>query len=456
MKRITTLFLATALFLGASNGIFHGTSQAAEFKINGQYTISGQVVDSINLLNSIGSTLTGSTSPDNLQVYQRMQVGIDMITSENLSGTFVMRAPNKSAWGQDDFSIGDDTSSVDIHRAYIDWIFPDTNFSMRIGLQDYTLPGYLGGAANPIVDSTATGITLKFPIGNYLDITAQWFRLEASETASSSNYDVFNLIVPLAYKDFTIVPWATYGVQGKSSENNTTGVETEAYWFGVTTKFDLIEAITFGVEGIFSTKNTNYTSHENATGWLVDAYLSYNTAYGTPALFGWYASGDDHKNGKRYENQLATIEGQGSWGYGNWIAGASSYFVQDKTLLLSTAGASTPAGTWAIGLGYSDYQLMDRIRIGGHALFIGGTNNKRNGVDSGETYSADYLTTEDNLIELAVYSVVNIYQELQAALLFNYTIENIDKTVWLTDAQRAAGADFENSFRVALSLQYTF
>ena len=123
MKKLMTLALAAAMMLGAATG-----ASAIDFKAKGQWIMSfdyGQHGDFRS--NQDGRPGFGKKSEDEFEARQRVRLQLDAVASEALSGTVFFEIGDQ-VWGQNDNggALGADGKVVELKRAYIDWMVPQT------------------------------------------------------------------------------------------------------------------------------------------------------------------------------------------------------------------------------------------------------------------------------------------------------------------------------------------
>ena len=176
MKRIVTLLLAAGLVLGAAAG-----SQAADIKAKGNWTFSWQVGD---------QTFAKHSGKDNFTAKQRLRTQIDVIASESLKGVLFLEMGDQN-WGKstDGASLGTDGKIVKVRYSYVDWVIPQTDAKVRMGLQNFSLPGFalphviLGGGG-----ADGAGITLSTQFTKNIGATLFWLRAENDNTDSATDY----------------------------------------------------------------------------------------------------------------------------------------------------------------------------------------------------------------------------------------------------------------------------
>ena len=142
MKRIVTLLLAAGLVLGAAAG-----SQAADIKAKGLWEFSWQVGHNGFLKDSDG---------DNFTAKQRLRTQIDVIASESLKGVVFLEIGDTN-WGsaKQGGALGTDGKEIKVRYSYVDWVIPQTDAKVRMGLQNFSLPGFVSNPSSVAVPLTA-------------------------------------------------------------------------------------------------------------------------------------------------------------------------------------------------------------------------------------------------------------------------------------------------------------
>ncbi len=449
MKRIITLALAAGLFIGAS-----AHANAAEIDVSGQWYMVGVGSDALGL--SEGSALAdGAKNESEFNVYQRIVVDVDITNSENLSAKIQFRAPSKQAWGAEPFNVGGGNWALDLRKAYIDWYVPTTDVLVRMGKQGFFLPTTFGSA---VIDDNAAGISVVAPVNDNFAITAHWARAEdyaskyvvnnngSTTTLATENVDLFALTAPFANDVVSVTPWIAYAMGGEASPTSATpgvvgGVPSVGsllgesnFWVGFASEFTMFDPFTFKLGFTYGSSDDVYSPvvNDNETsGWLVDGQIEYQTAYGTPSLLGWYATGDDVNEGGRIANISS-----------GWAPSYSAFFDQSAATLADTSGVITPTGTWALGLCWTGFEATEDLTLGAHALWINGTNDDK--VVTGG-FDPAYMSDEDSVVELAAFGSYDIYKDLQAMFEVNYLIADSDRDV-----------NEENGYRAAVGFKYSF
>ena len=170
------------------------------------------------------------------------------MASESLSGTVFFEIGDQM-WGNAESggAMGADGKVVKVKNAYIDWMVPNTDLKLRMGLQAVAMPNVAGGSA--IMDGDAAALVASYQFNDNVGLTALWMRpLNDNYTGTNAedepygngynnyldNMDLFALMLPLKFDGVELTPWAMYGMQGKNARFNEGGVDTADGALGVT------------------------------------------------------------------------------------------------------------------------------------------------------------------------------------------------------------------------------
>ena len=482
MKKILTLMLAAGMLLGAASG-----AKAIDFKASGEWLVGFGLGDG-SLIKDVDNKKYHHN--DTFNAGQRVRLQLDAVASESLSGTVFFEIGDQM-WGnaESGAALGADGQIVKVKNAYIDWMVPNTDLKLRMGLQAVAMPNVAGGSA--IMDGDAAAVVASYQFNDNVGLTALWMRpLNDNYTGANAegelygngyenyldNMDLFALMLPLKFDGVELTPWAMYGMQGKNTRFNEGEVETadgalnvtlpgylpgmnfgpgglgktskaygSMFWAGLPvaiTAFDPLN-IEFDINYGYVEAMGRYDVLKRGTdlvrgnskreGWLVKALVEYKMDWGTPGIFGWYASGDDG-NVKNGSERLPSIAGAGNFtsfmGDGN-LAWGTGYNFYDNNL--------TYAGTWGVGLQIADVSFVEDLKHTFRVAYWGGTNSPSmvkymgSGVAWDDTTAAQdgpYLTTNDGLLEFNLVNSWQIYENLEANLELGYIVNMMDKDTW--------------------------
>ena len=479
MKKILTLMLAAGMLLGAASG-----AKAIDFKASGEWLVGFGLGDG-SLIKDVDNKKRHHE--DTFNAGQRVRLQLDAVASESLSGTVFFEIGDQM-WGNAEESgaaLGADGKVVKVKNAYIDWMVPNTDLKLRMGLQAVAMPNVAGGSA--IMDGDAAAVVASYQFNDNVGLTALWMRplndnyagrvygdREDYQKNYLDNMDLFALMLPLKFDGVELTPWAMYGMQGKNARFNEGGVDTadgalsetlpgyypgmnglalgktgkaygSMFWAGLPvaiTAFDPLN-IEFDINYGYVEAMGRYDVLKRGTdlvrgnskreGWLVKALVEYKMDWGTPGIFGWYASGDDG-NVKNGSERLPSIAGAGNFtsfmGDGN-LAWGTGYNFYDNNL--------TYAGTWGVGLQIADVSFVEDLKHTFRVAYWGGTNSPSmvkymgSGVAWDDTTAAQdgpYLTTNDGLLEFNLVNSWQIYENLEANLELGYIVNMMDKDTW--------------------------
>ena len=482
MKRIVTLLLAAGLVLGAAAG-----SQAADIKAKGNWTFSWQLGDN-NLFEKNGDKFTAK---------QRLHTQIDVIASESLKGVLFLEMGDQN-WGssKDGASLGTDGKIVKVRYSYVDWVIPQTDAKVRMGLQNFSLPGFISN--NPILGGSSAdgaGITISGQFTENVGASLFWLRAENDNTdgyrgnPSSNAMDFVGLTVPMTFDGVKVTPWAMYGALGRDSFTNGDGVNKydpvtgelisgpgsvangllptgvdgamlkgadldrhgNAWWVGVASELTYFDPFRFALDAAYGSADMGSIGGFDVerSGWFASILGEYKMDYFTPGILFWYASGDD-SNWANGSERMPVVEG--SWTASSY--GFDDNFGRDACDMIGL----TNDGKMGVYLQAKDISFMEDLTHIFRVGFIKGTNNTemaRQGIASptGTSGRELYLTTADKAWEVNFDTQYKIYKDLTLAVEIGYINLDLDKGVWgkgTVDSYR------ENNVRGAVTLQYTF
>ena len=120
----------------------------------------------------------------------------------------------------------DSPNQIGVRQAYIDWMVPQTDLKVRMGLHEVILPNKAGGTA--VMDAPVAGVVASYQFNETVGLTALWMRPfndnyvgVTNHGDDKSNYldnmDLFGLMVPVTLDGFEITPWAMFGMKGKNT-----------------------------------------------------------------------------------------------------------------------------------------------------------------------------------------------------------------------------------------------
>ena len=157
--------------------------------------------------------------------------------------------------------------------------------------------------------------------------------------------------------------------------------------------------------------------------------IEYKLDWGTPGIFGWYASGDDG-NVKNGSERMPTLSGCANFmSFHGDAIGWGDPRLYDKAL--------TYAGTWGIGLRLHDMSFITDLKHSFRVAWWGGTNSPSMAKYVEHSYGWDnqtaegpYLTTTDGLLEFNLVNTYQIYENLEASLELSYIANFVDDSTW--------------------------
>ncbi|MDO5536131.1 MAG: outer membrane homotrimeric porin [Desulfovibrionaceae bacterium] len=512
MKKIMTLLLTAAMVCGAAAG-----AQAVDFKVSGQWIMGFGVGDAslVNKTRDSGVSKKAS-SADKFSAQQRVRVKLEAVASENLSGTVWFEMGN-TRWGQakNSGALGADDTCVKVKNAYIDWAVPDTDLKLRMGIQAISMPNAAGGSA--IFDDDMAAVTVNYKFNENIGLTMFWARpvndnyAEGDWTGSStsndkSNYldnlDLIFLSVPMTFDGLELTPWVMYGIVGQNALKSVNGsaghyystflysdfgyrfgggqdnyernskAYTSAFWAGLPVKVSLLDPVNIEFDfnygyvesvgrGTLETSSKRWDTRRE--GWLAKALVEYKMDWGTPGIYGWYASGDDD-NPKNGSERMPSVSPAGS--FSTFMGDGGYAWASDSTYFDRNLGYS---GTWGIGLRVSDMSFVENLTHTFRVAYWGGTNSPSMAKYAQTAYawasysdyddSADpelYLTTNDAILEFGLVNEYQMYENFAVNLELGYLVNFIDQDTWKKAGTRQTGFDSKDAWKAHVTFVYSF
>ncbi|MGJ3521621.1 outer membrane homotrimeric porin [Nitratidesulfovibrio sp. D1] len=476
MKRFATLMLAFALVLGAFSG-----AQAADIKAKGVWAFDFSWLDS----GDYKSSDDGGDGEDDFSAAQRFRTQIDVIASESLKGVVFFEIGHQT-WGRGSQggALGADGKVVKVRRSYIDWLVPNTELKVRMGIQGLSLPGAVV-PSSPVLDDDVAALTLSYAINDMVGVTALWARPVDSSSGNSAadnrndfdEVDVFALAVPVTLDGFKITPYGVYASVGKdidftdvpnegfeftrgmlSMDETINGINQgsdtyNAWWGGVSFEMSYFAPFGLKVDAVYGSKTADddADSAERA-GWLVAALAEYKLDMVTPGIIAWYGSGEDDDitdGSERMPSISPTGWGVTSFGFPGSVYRQDSYF------------GLNGAGTWAVGLQLADISFMENLSHVFRVVYMQGTNDADvvkgnpavidafNPAAHGSQGAAVFLTDEDSAIEVNFDTTYKIYENLSLVVEMGWIKLDMDEDTWGTD-------DFSDAKKLVFNFIYEF
>ena len=502
MKKLMTLALAAAMMLGAATG-----ASAIDFKAKGQWIMSFDYGMHGNFGESKAKNNSGfGKHEDEFEARQRVRLQLDAVASEALSGTVFFEIGDQ-IWGQDSTggALGADGKVVELKRAYIDWMVPQTDLKVRMGIQGLALPSFTTNASQ-IFDDDVAAISLNYQFNENVGLTAFWARpyndnagYKSSDAGSTKwdnymdNMDMFAVLLPLTFDGVKVTPWVMYAAMGPGMFDNakdpgnawgraSAGMQSgfkgtdwndsygNAFWAGVTGEVTYWDP--FRIAWDVNYGSASYEDQKmNREGWLASLLLEYKLDWGTPGLYGWYGSGDD-SNPKNGSERMPVVSANGNNGFSNFAFNGNPYIAREGVL------GTTMVGTWGIGARLKDVSFLEDLKHTLRVNFMGGTNAPKmakyirdygnpyakHGVSDvaryATAYDPMYLTTDDTALEIGLTNTYKMYDNFTVMLDASYVALWLEdsRSVWGKNPGRGAlgGDGVYDAWNVNLSFVYSF
>ena len=472
MKKLLTLLLAAGMVVSAANG-----ASAVEMKVSGSWLTSFSFTNNLYGKNALWEkNYTGGLDQHgnlkdqesgHFNAAQRIRINFDMVASESLSGRVQLQvgqgqkfgsgknAPGYYSWGSN--GVAGPGEEVTARLAYLDWIIPSTDVLVRMGRQEVAMPSYTFNS--PVLDDVIDGVMVSAPINDMVAVNLGWMRADAGLSKWGEPYEAHNtqdlayLGVDVTADGFKVSPWGMVGFVGSNSVGNPVidvneqgemkylDATTHYYWAGIGGELTLFDPFKFTADFMYSGNDAD--KGLKRSGWYAALGAEMKTAYATPFLRGWYASGDDD-DADGEGGRFLSVDGAAAFD-------ASSIYYDAYGLLAATPDVCSAAGTWGVQLGVKEVSFIEDLSHQLSVTYFQGTNNTQRVHDN---YSAaangpiGYMTTADSAWSIDFMNSYKLYQNLTANLLLSYLVTDFDKDVW--------GQDYDNIFRGTLNFTYAF
>ena len=461
MKKLSWLVVLGAMLLGTA-----AQADGIDVKVKGEWDFAFGWANNTSFRKD-------ARDDDNIIARQRIRTQINFISSEYIQGVLMFEIGDIN-WGHGGDNVNSkvgqgsggnldaDGVNVETKRAYLDWIIPNTEVSVRMGIQGVSLP-MANGYCNPVFSADVAGIVVNTPITEMFGLTTFWLRpFNRNLNDGAHNYlndemDMFGMTLPITGDGWSVTPWGMYSRVGNASEyfdyfgvgvdtngNANLNTGSNAWWAGASTQIDIWDPLSIGFDVMYGHMGKSDVDITNPAaksgfsdfgtrGWFLEAALNYKMDWGTPGIFGWYATGDDYDDVK--DGQFGRIPVVGvDDGFGPTTFGfPGGYNIGTDTIV-----SGTGAGTWGVGLQIADVSFIEDLSHTLRVAYYRGTNDndvikKRGGNDDDMPYTGGetlYLTTKDYAWEVNFDHQYKIYENLTAALELGYINLHLDSDTW--------------------------
>jgi hypothetical protein len=427
MKFFSTCILAAGFVLGSI-----ACASAIDFKVKGEwdfYFNFGQT-SMYKKPYDTGEIRNGDrrSSIDAFDPVSRVRLQIEAAASENLSGTLQLEMGNYG-WGnaESGAALGQRSVSVKVKRAYMDWLMPNTDLRVRMGLQDITLPNAAGGSA--VLDEDVMAVAANYRINDNAGVTALWLRpyndnydrghpdivnvgWDGRTNNSFDNVDLGMLAIPLTFDGLSVTPWGMFGQMGRNAARYQLATGGISYvgpyiqrglfpvdlgqnhedrnirfkqlyasmvWAGIPIQISAFDPFNFELDanygymsgfGRYDDERTGRRNDSRREGFVLKGLAEYKTDWGVPGVFGWYGSGDSGnlRNGSGRMPYLAPVGTFSSFG-------RAGYYGDFGNLAIGERVETGYSGTWAVGAQIKDLSFLDDLSHTLRAIYWRGTND---------------------------------------------------------------------------------
>ena len=465
MKRMMTLLLAAGLVLGAGMG----SAKAVELTANGTWQFGW------SWMQGLGGD--SADTSDTFKAKSRLRTQFNFIASEELQGVLQLEIGNADWGGENGWATGTDGVNLKVRYAYVDWMVPNTDLHVRMGLQPMSAPMYTFNGT-VLCDAEMAALTASYQFNEMVGVTLAWMRPYNDDSESHDAIDLFLLSLPVTGDGWAVTP---YGIVGSVARHAMEGVGTNidgewgkvwgaelgylqagllpvgaialpgdkahgvAWWAGIGGELTMFDPFRVALDFVYGSVDLGDNNRVDLkrSGWAVSGEASYALDFVTPKVGLWYASGDDANpyDGSERMPFIYPSNAINNFGFdGGW-------YDADQISVGSV-------GMWGASLQFNDIQLIDGLYHDLRGTYVQGTNNRAMAAVAGapiRNYEGMYLTTGDSAWEIDFDTKYDIYKNLALHVELSYINLDLDEAAW-----GHVDSDAEEAYKAGIYLTYKF
>jgi len=505
MKKLGVLLLAAGMLCAVPVG-----AKAVDFAAKGRWAYNFNYGQHGNFTS--GGNRTGfSTSEDEFEAAQQVRLQLDAKASERLSGTVQIELGGYNRgmgqyWGSSASggALGADSNWVKIKWAYLDWMLPQADLKVRMGIQPLQLPDFINNSQ--VLADDGAGVTASYAFTENVALTAFWVRvLNDNSTAATNrnpgymdNLDAVGLTLPLTFDGVKLTPWGMYaGIGPAINYDNVNGLKITRYssnaagsglragllplnggthptrkltqygnaaWVGLPGQITVLDPFRIAWDAVYGSVQYDDPSM-NRAGWLASLLLEYKLDWSVPGIYGWYTSGDDDNLGNGSE-RMPNIHPNNPNDFSEFA------FHGDPIMGRDSLVGKSMTGTWGIGARLKDMSFVENLSHTLRVSYIGGTNDpailKKLHNDTGSWMAPNdstiagreglYLTRNDSLLEVGLSNKYKMYDNFTIYSSAYYDALFLDKSasVWGNSRMNGKSDQSADAWNVSVTFVYQF
>lgn len=509
MKRVVVLLLAAGMLCALPVG-----SSAIDFTAKGRWAYNFNYGQNGNFTS--GGKRTGfSSTEDEFEAAQQVRLQLDAAASERLSGTVQIELGGYNRgmgqyWGSNASggALGADGDWVKIKGAYLDWMLPQADLKVRMGIQPIQLPDFINNSQ--VLADDAAGITASYAVTENVGLTAFWVRVLNDNSTSATNrnpgymdnLDAVGLTVPLTFDGLSLTPWGLYaGIGPAINYDNVNEAQISRYnsyaagsglragllpllppkggahadrrlseygnavWAGLPGQVTAFEPFRISWDAVYGSVQYDNSSL-NRSGWLASLLLEYKLEWSVPGIYGWYTSGDDDDLGNGSE-RMPSIHPNNPNGFSEFAFHGDPIMGRDSLL------GKSMAGTWGVGARLKDMSFVENLSHTLRVNYIGGTNDpgvlKKLHSATGSWMAPNdnagyagreglYLTRNDGLLEVGLSNKYKMYENFTIYSSLYYDALFLDKSdsVWGHSCMNGENDRTADAWNASVTFVYQF
>ncbi len=236
------------------------------------------------------------------------------------------------------------------------------------------------------------------------------------------------------------------------------------YWAGAAFEFTMLDPLVFAFDVNWGLSDDPTDKAFRRSGWYFAGKAAYQTPWVTPAIIGWYSTGDDNDmyNGSERMPVLSGGLAGTSFGMdGADLVGMSALLSADNEYM----------GTWGVGLQFGDISFIEDLTHQLRVVFFGGTSSPRamrdyrtigDGINFNFNNPAGIIvTTKDWGWELNFDNKYQIYENLAVYLESGLIDVYRTKSAWIDGVNNVNNPQVKlwntsTAWKLGFGLKYTF
>ncbi len=445
--------------------------------------------------NFTGWNKTGTKTEDRFEVWERFRLRADFEANKAVYFRLGLRIIN--TWGQGTFTAANPAAEVLVDLAYLQFRLPETKIDVTAGLQVLDLPQSSIFNGSVVYSDTMAALMVNAPlVPGSLSLLAGFGRLfdtnrtyDTTTTQESDELDAYFLALPVTLEEFKATPWAMVAVAGRNANytyKNTADVpdvgnsfanalfsaasaanmtaasglghwqhsQNPYVWVGGSVEVSPLESFRFSADVIYGEGAMHDSKAAKRHGWMADFGMQYTGLSAViPQVFAFWSTGEDNST-RNGSERMPYLRSQ-------WGPGRSFLFESGQDLPRDTTTYATPVGIYGIGASLANMSFVEKLSNRLTFVYVWGNNSPR-AIREARLLNASYMTMghdlsqNEHLMGLNLDTKYSLYENLDLILQTGWAHGQFQESVWGRRLVSQAESNGNNTWLVALGLNYKF